>query len=234
MTLLADLIPDMNDNARGVWCLALFALACGALRISFEFRDALARRSMVVMTLAVFAGLELQVLGLADAGVGSVLADLTALVGFVSLLLSIWAERVVRRRPRRSDDIPVAFVTRPEIQREIDDLAAWHGCRHAAVWVREHGWICVRFTVSLRGWLLCNHLRAADELVRVHKRFGHVCTEVQWEAAVYTWPVRRIIGKGWQTGLMAIFGDEIDRAQAKHMRGDGPAPPVTWNGEAQG
>lgn len=231
--ILADMIPDMNDNARGVWCLALFGLACGALRISFEFRDALARRSMVTMTLAVFAGLELQVLGLADAGVGSVLADAAALAGFVALALSIWAERVVRRRPRRPDGIPVAFITRPEVQREVDDIAAWHGCKHAAVWTRQHGWICVRFTVSLWGWLLCNHLRAANELVRVHQKHGHACTEIQWQTAVYAWPVRRIIGEAWQTWEAAIFGDAIDQAQAKHMRGgrsDADAAPETTRG----
>lgn len=208
-----------------VWALLIFAVTAGALRLAFEFEDVLERRCMIVAVLAAFVGFELQAYGFDDTMVGGPIADLAAAVGIAALIgASIGGRKRRRLRPRLDGDgfeLPREFVTRPQVQREVDRIVAASGCRSGAAFDRRRGWIDVHLTVGILGYLACNHLRAVAELSRVARRYGPAVLELDVEVGVVFWHRRWILGGGGRLDrLEAETADALEQAQAAHMRGE--------------
>jgi hypothetical protein len=211
-----------------LWSLVALVCAAGGFWICAQFEDVLERRGITVATLAIFIQAELHVLGLREIALGSIVFEVCFVVSVGGLLAASYATRQQRRGPRLprigGDEIPIEFVTRPQVQREADKIAAWYGGTSAAVWCRGHGQVDARFTVSPFGYLLCRHLRAAAEFRRIAARYGSAACRYDVQIAVLfrLLMIRWIVGHGWQSGLEAAAGVELDKAQAKHMRGETP------------
>lgn len=202
------------------WALAIFALTIFGMRISAEFEDPLERRCMLTAVPAIFLAGELWAYGFDDDGLGAVASTIACMVSGLALIASSYGAKARRRmEPARDLELPREFITRIQVQREVDRIAAMSGCRLGAAWDKP-GVVIVRFTVGLLGFLLCNHLRAAAAVRRVARRYGPACMELDVQTAVMVGMHRWILGDSSQHGLEAVAGDTIDKAQAAHMRGE--------------